>query len=44
MGQYSGWGIRVGTDYFRASAITRREFPGGFAEDFLSMVFRSTAK
>ena len=30
-------GAKVGVDYFRASAITRRQFPGGFAVEFLSM-------
>ena len=30
-------GIQVGTDYFRASAICRAQFPGGFAVEFLSM-------
>jgi hypothetical protein len=30
-------GAKVGADYFRASAITRRQFPGGFAVEFLSM-------
>ncbi len=30
-------GIQVGADYFRASAICRAQFPGGFAVEFLSM-------
>lgn len=30
-------GIRVGADYFRASAIVRRQSPSGFAVEFLSM-------
>ena len=30
-------GIKVGADYFRAAAITRSQFPGGFAVEFLSM-------
>jgi hypothetical protein len=30
-------GVRVGADYFRAAAVTRRQFPGGFAVEFLSM-------
>jgi hypothetical protein len=30
-------GVKVGADYFRAAAITRSQFPGGFAVEFLSM-------
>lgn len=30
-------GIQVGADYFRAAAIVRAKFPGGFAAEFLSM-------
>jgi hypothetical protein len=30
-------GIKVGADYFRAAAIVRARFPGGFALEFLSM-------
>ena len=30
-------GVQVGADSFRAAAVTRRQFPGGFAVDFLSM-------
>ena len=29
--------IQVGSDYFRAAAITRRKYPTGFAVEFLSM-------
>jgi hypothetical protein len=30
-------GMQVGPDFFRAAAITRVKFPGGFAVEFLSM-------
>jgi len=30
-------GIQLGTDYFRAAAIVRDQFPGGFAVEFLNM-------
>jgi hypothetical protein len=30
-------GIKMDADYFRAAAIVRAQFPGGFAVEFLSM-------
>jgi hypothetical protein len=30
-------GIKMDNDYFRASAVVRSQFPGGFAVEFLSM-------
>jgi len=30
-------GIKIEADYFRAAAVVRRQFPGGFAVEFLSM-------
>ena len=30
-------GIKMDADYFRAAAVVRSQFPGGFAVEFLSM-------
>ena len=30
-------GIQIGTEYFRAAAVVRSQFPDGFAVEFLSM-------
>jgi len=30
-------GIKIGTEYFRAAAVVRSQFPDGFAVEFLSM-------
>ncbi len=30
-------GIKLGTEYFRAAAVVRSQFPDGFAVEFLSM-------